>query len=112
MTSNSIIVRLDAIRSFSSASMTGSYQQVGTALGHPTRLLKMVNNTTQDIAVSFDGTTDNDFVPANGFCLYDMTTNKTAQGGYFSFAIGTKIYVKGTAGTGTFYIMAVYGQGE
>lgn len=112
MSINSIIVRLDALRSFASASMTGSYQQVGTALSHPIRLLKMVNNSNQDITVSFDGSTDNDYIPANSFALYDMTTNRTNEGAYFAFQIGTKIYVKGTAGTGSFYIMAVYGQGE
>lgn len=109
---SSIIVRFDSLRSLSSASVTGSYQAVGTSFAHPIRLVKMVNNSTQDVTVSFDGTTDNDFIPANSFALYDMTTNRSNAGGNFAFQIGTQVYIKGTAGTGTFYITAVYGRGE
>jgi hypothetical protein len=109
---SSIIARFDSLRSLSSASVTGTYQAVGTAFGHPMRLVKMVNNSTQDVTVSFNGTTDNDYIPANSFALYDMTTNRSNAGGYFVFEVGTQVYIKGTAGTGTFYVTAVYGRGE
>lgn len=109
---SSIIVRFDSLRSLSSASISGTYQQVGTSFGHPMRLVKLVNNSNKDVTISFDGTNDNDIVPANGFALYDMTTNRSNAGGNFSFQVGTGVYVKGTAGTGTFNIVAVFGRGE
>lgn len=108
----SIVIRFDSLRSFPSASLTGTYQQVGSVFGHPMRVVKFVNNTNQDVLVSYDAVNDNDFVPANGFTLYDVTTNAYNEGGKFVFQNETPIFVKGTAGTGTFYVVAAYGKGE
>lgn len=109
---SSIVVRFDSLRSIASSSITGTYQQVGGIFTHPMRLVKFVNNTNQDVLVSFDGTTDNDIIPANGFALYDMTTNAYVDLGRFVFQNRTPVFVKGTAGTGTFYVVAVFGRGE
>lgn len=109
---SSIVVRFDTLRSIASSSINGTYQQVGDAFAHPMRLVKFVNNTNQDVTISFDGINDNDIIPANGFALYDLTSNAYVDLGRFVFQNRTPVLVKGTAGTGTFYVVAVFGRGE
>src|SRR5205085_1075722 len=108
------VVRVDAYRTVAAASITASYTQVGTAFGHQVRILKFINNTNADLKISFDGSTNNDFVPANSFCLYDAQTD--AQANYkFVFSAGTSIsvaYNSGAPTTGAFYVVCIYGQGE
>ncbi len=106
------IVRVDALRSKAAASITGSYTVLGTAFTHPMRLIKITNLTNGDLTISFDGVTDNELVPAGGFVLYDLCSNKNEPDQTFVFAIGTQVYVKGTASTGSVYLTTIYGQGE
>ncbi len=109
------IARVDALRSKGFASITGSYTVLGSVFAHRMRLLHFINNTDGDLLISFDGTTDNIFIPAGSFSLYDVTTNTdTAQNPAFVFSIRTQVYVKqSTAPTsGAIYLVAFYGQGE
>jgi hypothetical protein len=108
------VVRFDAYRTTAFGSITSSYVQIGATFAHLMRLVKFVNNTNADVSVSFDGVTNNDFVPANSFCLYDFQTNAQAEN-KFTTSIGTPIFIKYASGaptSGSFYIVAVYGQGE
>lgn len=112
---SSQVVRFDGLRSLGEASIGATYTAVGTAIAHPMRQLKFVNNTDSDIIVSFDGTNNNDFVPTYGFSLYDFTTNKTLPDTTFVIQNGTQVYAKyATAAptVGSFYVVAVYGQGD
>lgn len=101
--------RLDweTLRSIDSSTFTGSYQALGTPLVHPAYILKMVNNSTVLVTVSIDGTTDIDVAPAGSFWLYDE-----GKVGISSFIpavpAGTQIYVKGSAGTGSVYLVSQY----
>lgn len=107
------VVHADALRSLSSGSISGTYATVGTAFQRPMRIVKIVNNTNGDLTISYDGgTTDNDFIPAGGFTLYDATTNRVSNQVTFIFVRGTQISVKGTPSTGSVYVIAFYGQGE
>jgi len=105
------IVRVDALRSLGFASISGTYAAVGTAFGHPMNIVKFINNTNADLTISFDGSTNNDFVPAGGFSLYDLTTNRTATNATFVFQLGTQVYVKGSPTSGSFYVVAIYTSG-
>jgi|ERR1700720_2668490 len=106
------IVRVDALRSLAAGSISAVYSPVGAPFSHGMRLVKFVNTTNGNITVSFDGSTDNDIVPAGGFSLYDLTTNKTLPDTTFVFQASTQVSVKGTPSTGSFYIVALYGQGD
>ena len=109
------ICRVDALRTLGFGSINNvTYTELGGEFEHPMRLLKIVNNTNGDMLISFDGTTDNDFIPAGGFSLYDIMTNKENAVPYFVFANGTQMFVKySTAPTsGAVYVVCVYGQGE
>lgn len=96
----------ETIRSIDSATFTGSYQALGTPITNPSFILKIVNNSNKDVTVTSDGVHDHDFVPANSFVLYDMskygipTTQFLPQ--------GTQISVKGSAGTGSVYLVTLY----
>ena len=90
---------------YDSSNLTTSYatmNSTGNAL--PLVILKIVNNSNQDVTISFDGTTDHDFVPAGGFSLYDYQANTVES--MAMLRIGTVIYGKGAAaGSGNVYIV-------
>jgi len=96
----------DPIRKIDSATFTGAYQAVGTPLTRQIRLFKIVNDSSVPVTVSLDGVTDNDYVPANGFSLYDITSDKVKDDGWF-IPIGTQFYVKGAAGVRFVYIVCL-----
>jgi hypothetical protein len=106
------VVRFDALRSLAAGSISGSFTAVGSSFGHPMRLVKFVNATDALLTLSFDGVTSNDVIPAGGFALYDMTTNKTLPDTTFVFQNGTQVYVSGAPTVNSFYVVAVYGQGD
>ncbi len=95
----------ETLRSIDSATLTGSYQALGTPLLHPAYILKLVNNSTSLVTISRNGTSDIDVAPANSFWLYDED-----EGGdtHESVPAGTQIYVKGSAGTGLIYLVSQF----
>lgn len=101
-----IVVTPDTIRSIDSATFTGTYQAVGTALTRPIRLVKFINNSTVAVTLSWDGVNDNDFIPANSFALYDITSDKVKDDGWF-IQQGTTFFVKGAAGVGLIFIVCL-----
>lgn len=108
---SAIAVRFDGLRSLAFGSISGTYAALGTPTSHLMRILKIVNNTNGDLTISFDGTTDNDFVPANSFVLYDFETNAYSQYDFF-LVLNTQIYVKGSPSSGSVYATMVYGKGQ
>lgn len=108
MSSLSVRVFYEALRSINSATFTGNYQALGTPLTRNPFLIKMVNASTVPVTVSIDGVTDHDICPAGTFFLYDETANASREGG-LTVAKGTQIYVKGAAGVGLVYLVAQYG---
>jgi hypothetical protein len=109
------IVRIDAYRTTNFATITGSFTTVGAALTKNWRMFRIVNNTNGDLIFSVDGTTNNLFVPANSFVLYDCATNAPPiqSSDTFVFAIGTQFYVKSSTAptSGDVYIEGIYAQG-
>lgn len=106
MTLYGVLATPDEIRSIDSSTFTGSYQAVGSALTRPIRLVKFLNDSSVPVTVSWDGVTDHDYIPANSFALYDLTTNEVLQDGWF-VGQGTQFYVKGAVGTRNFYIICI-----
>ena len=93
--------------SVSSAALTGTYQVLGSPLTDAASIVKIVNTGTTDVDISIDGTTDHDIVPAGGFFLYDVTSDSPGNTPEF-MPDGTRFFVKGTAGTGTIYLVYLY----
>lgn len=100
-------VAWETLRSIDSATLTGSYQAVGTPLAHPSYIVKLVNNSTVLVTISIDGINDIDVAPASSFWLYDEGKVGSA-GGWPALPEGTQIYVKGSAGTGSIYLVSQY----
>lgn len=97
----------ETLRSRDSATFTGSYQTLGTPLLNPSYICKLVNNSTVLITISIDGTNDIDVAPAASFWLYDE--GKVGLNGAMpALPAGTQILVKGSAGTGSVYLVSQY----
>ncbi len=104
---------VDALRTVAFGSITGSYTAVGTPFGYQARIICFTNTTNQNVLFSMNGVTDNLIVPANGFKLFDLTTNhKPVNQDDFVFGIGTQWYVKYAAApaSGAVYIEVIYAQ--
>lgn len=99
MAINSNRLRWETLRSINSATLTGGYDALGTALQNPGFIVKMVNNSDVLVTVSIDGVNDIDVCPAGSFWLYDEGNDLPA---------GTQFYVSGTAGTGLIYLAVQY----
>ncbi len=106
------IVRVDLLRTLPFGSISGTYTTLGSAFGHPMRMVCIVNDTDENLFFGFDGVNDNLIVPKNGFKLFDLSTNKEENNTFFAFSNGTQFYVKGSPSMGSVYLEAVYGQGE
>lgn len=107
MSAQDIRVQAETLRTFNSATFTGSYQTFGSVFSHSIRIMKIQNTSNVSATISLDGINDHDIVPANSFVLYDFSSNKET-GGAFSFPASSQIYIKGSAGVGTIYLSAYY----
>jgi hypothetical protein len=97
----------ETLRSIDSATFTGVYQNLGTPLVHPSYICKLVNNSTSLVTISIDGINDMDVAPASSFWLYDE--GKVGLSSALpALPEGTQIMVKGSAGTGSVYLVSQY----
>lgn len=89
----------------------GAYLRVGTMLNYPIRQFFLQNLTDALLMFSFDGVNDHFPLPAQGFFLNDVTSNKTSISGAWYLAQGTQLYVKeiGVPTTGSVYFSVFYG---
>jgi hypothetical protein len=109
------VVRVDEYRTAGFASITGSFTAVGLPLSHNWRAWRITNNTNGDLIVSLDGVTNNLFVPANSFVLYDLTANTDDNGSSaLVMAIGSQFYVKSSTvpTSGSVYIEGIFMKGQ
>ncbi len=104
----------DSLRSLGFAGISGTYAPVGSAFQHITRVICFTNLTDADILVSNYNLVDNLIIPAGGFKLFDLNTNRSENNTFWSLPIGTHIYIKtdGTATSGSFYVECLYAQGD
>ncbi len=97
------------LATFNSASLSSSYQAIDADgfLKSPF-FIRIVNAASTAITVSYDGTTDNEYIPANG--VFELNSQQNAQPNNWvcKWPIGTVVYIKGTAGTGTIALSGYY----
>lgn len=106
-------VQWEILRSLA-APFTGAYQPLLTPapglqgpLLFPAYILKLVNASTVLVTISIDGVNDIDVAPANSFWLYDEGKVHTSSHNP-AVPKGTQVYIKGTGGTGTVYLVSQY----
>ena len=97
----------ETLRSRDSATFTGSYQTLGTPLVYPGYIVKLVNNSTVLVTISIDGINDMDVAPSNSFWLYDEGKSGLNASSP-ALPAGTQILIKGSAGTGSVYLVSQY----
>lgn len=103
----------DVLRELAFGSISGTYAAIGSALTVHGRIIKVTNGTNVPLYISTDGVNDHDKIPANGFALYDFSSNKIRDDGLF-IPIGTIFYTKedtASPTTGGIWVSVVYGQG-
>ncbi len=108
---SSIRVRYEPLRSILFSTITSSYQSVGLPFANPVRILKVTNVTNQSILISLNGIDDHDIVAANGFFLYDYSSNKANAGGLLEQPQGDRIYARAQSSLptiGSLYVTVVY----
>jgi hypothetical protein len=93
---------------FDTSGLSTSYQTMAAAgWTNAPIALKIVNNSDKDIDVSFDGSTDHDFVAQSSACVWDLRTNAYLDKA--AMAEATQVFIKGaSAGTGNVYAVAIY----
>lgn len=111
----SLAIRLvpDIVRSVPFGSISAIYMGIGTAMTKPIRVFMMQNMTDEAMMFSFDGVNDHFPLPATSYFVFDITSNKTIQQGFF-LAQGQRIYVKQLdpakiPSSGAVYLSTFYG---
>jgi hypothetical protein len=89
-----LTVTIDAIRTLAFGGISGTYAVVGTPFIFPVKLICFTNNTDGDVFFSEDGTTNQLFIAASSFKLFDFTTNRNALQPVWAIPKGTQFYVK------------------
>lgn len=103
------IIKAVPLTTFNSTGLSGTYQAINAG-GLPSScfLIRITNGSGVPITISYDGTTDGDWLASNGTLQLNGQTNADPQSGIANWPIGTKIFVKGTASTGLIYLSAYY----
>ena len=107
----SIRFRIEPVRTIGFAAIGAAYMGVGTSLTNPARQFMIQNLTNATLMFSFNGIDDHFPLPANGFFLNDIASNKTNSQGFF-LAEGERLYVKTIAAPATggdVYFSIMYG---
>lgn len=96
-------------------SITTSYTSIGAPLSNNWRIFKITNNTDGDMLISFNASTDNIFVPAFSFTLYDLSTNaqsvKNSDGLVLALLTQFSIKSSTTPSKGAVWIEGCYARG-
>jgi len=112
-TNLAIRVMPEPVRSTAFGSITGTYAGIGAAFAYPVHWFMVQNLTDQAVMISWDGINDHFPLPANGYVIMDVASNKTLTGGAFMVAQGTRFYVKALTGVlpgvGSVYLSIFYG---
>lgn len=94
---------------FNTAGLSGTYTVVNiNGIESACFMLKFINTSNVDVTISYDGTIDHDLIPADSTSVINAQQNHNPYNGNAYFSKGTKIYVKGAAGTGQFYVTGYF----
>lgn len=102
-------VKAIARTSLAGSSLTSSYQAINTSgLGAACFRIAIYNTTNGAVDISYDGTTDNDIVPPTSYIEIMSQTNAVPNSYIALFPAGTKVYVKGSSGSGSVYVIGYF----
>lgn len=95
------------MKTIDATTFNGTFLPVESSTTEVIRIIRFINRTDQDVEISWDGITPNDFVASMTAITLEVTSNKVSVGGYF-VGVGTQFFVQAPVGTGIFRI-ASYG---
>ncbi len=97
------------LSSILSSAMTSIYAPLnGTGFSQAPFFIRIINNSTMAVTISYNGVTDHEFIPANTIFELPSQTNAQPNAQVALFPKNTIVYVKGTAGTGNIYLSGYY----
>jgi hypothetical protein len=99
----------EALRSLAAGSISDTYAGIGTPFENPVRIFFLQNQTDVGLTFSWDGLTDNVYLPPDGFILLDVAANSSLPAGAIYFGQGQRVYVAGNPSTGSVYLSVFYG---
>lgn len=92
-----------------SATLAGAYKAINsTGLANSCSVLRIINDSDTDINVSYDGTTDHDYVKTGETLQLDLQANSTPNSYVSYIRKGTVVYAKSAAGVGNIYVAGYY----
>ena len=93
------------LKEFDSANLTGSYQNLGTALSNPCYYAYIINDSNVDVYISTDASTDEIRVPAGlGLPLTYLSRHNSLIQASVIFAKGAQLSIKQVTAAGTGFI--------
>ena len=98
------------LTSIDSSTFTGNLQAINSAgLPNSCYKIRLVNNSDRDITISFDGTTNHDFLRADDTYELNLLSGNLPNDYGVRVRQGTVIYVSGLAGgSGLVYLSGYY----
>lgn len=97
------------LATFDSASLSGTYQALNPdGFFKAPFYIRIVNDGSTAITVSFDGVTDNEYVPDVDSWELNSQQNAQPNNWVCKWPSGTVVWIKGTAGMGTITLSGYY----
>jgi hypothetical protein len=94
---------------FASSGITADYLPLNPlGLTAACFFVKVINTSTEDITISYDGVNDGDYIVSDSTLFLPLQSNSAPNNYLANLAQGTRIYAKGTAGTGNIYVVGYY----
>jgi hypothetical protein len=92
------------LSSIASSTVSGTYQAINAGgLPNACHSINIVNDSTQDVTVSFDGSTDHNYLKTGN------TLNVATPDGFINgIRKGETVWVKGSSGSGNLYLSGKY----
>lgn len=98
-------VRALGLRVFDINNLTSSYQPIDPdGIEKVALLLRLSNVSNRGVFISYDGTTDHDFLDRDNVLQLSLQENASRYHSTAGLSRGTKIYVKGNSGVGFLYL--------
>jgi hypothetical protein len=100
------------LTTYDTSGLSGSYAAMnGSGTENRLKILKLFNASDTDVTISYDNSTDHDFIQSGATLIIDCQANNDRAshgGGSWHIAKSQIIYGKGSAGTGNLYIIGYY----
>jgi len=103
-------VKADELCTFDAADLTGGYDVICDGLHEASFLIRVINTSSSNIIISYDGIHDNDFVVVDCILQLSFQNNNRPRSHICLLPKGQKIYIKGGAGQGNIYLAAYYSE--